>query len=160
MKNTFHFFFFFLIIILLNYSSSQIFINPMGDDSGPTIITRQTIRVRSNDGTPVTITKINIHSGRNINGGDDRLTPFDLMRIADSRMNDFFEALISRHLQLFNAIEREEEKEREKEKENNKNESKQFILFNLNNFNDSDKNKNNNVITIYTSPNYKRNYFN
>jgi len=42
----------------------------------------------------------------------------------------------------------------------NKNESKQFILFNLNNFNDSDKNKNNNVITIYTSPNYKRNYFN
>ena len=25
-------------------------------------------------------------------------------------MNDFFEALISRHLQLFNAIEREEEK--------------------------------------------------
>ena len=98
----------------------------MGDDSGPTIITRQTIRVRSNDGTPVTITKINIHSGRNINGGDDRLTPFDLMRIADSRMNDFFEALIIRHLQLFNAIEREEEKEREKEKEkeNNNNENK------------------------------------
>ena len=42
----------------------------------------------------------------------------------------------------------------------NKNESKQFILFNLNNFNDSDKNKNNSMITIYTSPYYKRNYFN
>ena len=33
--------------------------------------------------------------------------------------------------------------------------SKQFIMFNLNNFNDSNKNQNNNVITIYTSPNYK-----
>ena len=142
MKNTFHFFFFFLIIILFNYSSSQIFINPMGDDSGPTIITRQTIRVRSNDGTPVTITKINIHSGRNINGGDDRLTPFDLMRIADSRMNDFFEALISRHLQLFNAIEREEEKEREKEKENNNNENKKEE--NNNNENNNSNNDENN----------------
>ena len=140
MKNTFHFFFFFLIIILLNYSSSQIFINPTGDDSGPTIITRQTIRVRSNDGTPVTITKINIHSGRNINGGDDRLTPFDLMRIADSRMNDFFEALISRHLQLFNAIEREEEKEREKEKENNNNENKKEENNNNENNNNNDEN--------------------
>ena len=114
----------------------------MGDDSGPTIITRQTIRVRSNDGTPVTITKINIHSGRNINGGDDRLTPFDLMRIADSRMNDFFEALISRHLQLFNAIEREEEKEREKEKENNNNENKKEE--NNNNENNNSNNDENN----------------
>ena len=33
--------------------------------------------------------------------------------------------------------------------------NKQFILFNLNNFNNSNKNQNNNVITIYTSPNYK-----
>ena len=37
----------------------------------------------------------------------------------------------------------------------NKNELKQFILFNLNNFNNSYQNKNNNVITIYTSPNFK-----
>ena len=32
---------------------------------------------------------------------------------------------------------------------------KQFIMFNLNNFNNSNKNQNNNVITIYTSSNYK-----
>ena len=37
----------------------------------------------------------------------------------------------------------------------NKNGPKQFIMFNLNNFNNSNKNQNNNVITIYTSPNYK-----
>ena len=37
----------------------------------------------------------------------------------------------------------------------NKIEPKQFIMFNLNNFNNSNKNQNNNVITIYTSPNYK-----
>ena len=36
----------------------------------PTIISRQTITVQSNDGTPVTITKINIRPGKNINGGN------------------------------------------------------------------------------------------
>ena len=116
-------FIFFLILILINYSSSQIIINPLNfGNSGPTIITRQTFTVRANDGTPVTITKINVHSGRNINGGNGRLTPFDLMRLADSRMNEFFEAIISRQIQLFNEMEQEEEnseKENNKEKENN-----------------------------------------
>ena len=37
----------------------------------------------------------------------------------------------------------------------NKNQLKQYILFNLNNFNNTCQNKNNNVITIYTSPNFK-----
>ena len=113
----------FLILILINYSSSQIIINPLNfGNSGPTIITRQTFTVRANDGTPVTITKINVHSGRNINGGNGRLTPFDLMRLADSRMNEFFEAIISRQIQLFNEMEQEEEnseKENNKETENN-----------------------------------------
>ena len=114
-----------LIISLIQYSSSQIFITPLGGDMGtPTIISRQTITVQSNDGTPVTITKINIRPGRNINGGSNRLTPFDLMRLADSRMNEFFEAIISRQIQLFRAMEREEEnrekENKEKEIENNK----------------------------------------
>jgi hypothetical protein len=116
-------FIFFLILILINYSSSQIIINPLNfGNSGPTIITRQTFTVRANDGTPVTITKINVHSGRNINGGNGRLTPFDLMRLADSRMNEFFEAIISRQIQIFNEMEQEEEnseKENNKETENN-----------------------------------------
>ena len=127
MKSYTNYFLFLLIISLIQYSSSQIFITPIGGDMGtPTIISRQTITVQSNDGTPVTITKINIRPGRNINGGSNRLTPFDLMRLADSRMNEFFEAIISRQIQLFRAMEREEEnrekenKEKEKEIENNK----------------------------------------
>ena len=135
-----------LIISLIQYSSSQIFITPLGDDMGtPTIISRQTITVQSNDGTPVTITKINIRPGRNINGGSNRLTPFDLMRLADSRMNEFFEAIISRQIQLFRAMEREEEnrekenKEKEKEIENNKED------INKDNNQSENENKNNTI---------------
>ena len=135
-----------LIISLIQYSSSQIFITPLGGDMGtPTIISRQTITVQSNDGTPVTITKINIRPGRNINGGSNRLTPFDLMRLADSRMNEFFEAIISRQIQLFRAMEREEEnrekenKEKEKEIENNKED------INKDNNQNENQNKNNTI---------------
>ena len=142
----FNYFIFLLILSLFQYSSQQIFITPIGADvGGPTIISRQTFTVQSNDGTPVTITKINIRPGRNINGGSNRLTPFDLMRLADSRMNDFFEAIISRQLQLFQALEQEEErrekenkeKEIEKENENNKEGN--------NNDNNQNENKNNTI---------------
>ena len=142
----FNYFIFLLILSLFQYSSQQIFITPIGADvGGPTIISRQTFTVQSNDGTPVTITKINIRPGRNINGGSNRLTPFDLMRLADSRMNEFFEAIISRQIQLFRAMEREEEnrekenkeKEIEKDNENNKEGN--------NNDNNQNENKNNTI---------------
>ena len=146
MKPYTYYFLFLLIISLIQYSSSQIFITPLGGDMGtPTIISRQTITVQSNDGTPVTITKINIRPGRNINGGSNRLTPFDLMRLADSRMNEFFEAIISRQIQLFRAMEREEEnrekenKEKEKEIENNKED------INKDNNQNENENKNNTI---------------
>ena len=161
-KQIFINFIFFKILILINFSSSQIIINPLEfGDSGPTIITRQTFTVRANDGTPVTITKINVHSGRNINGGNGRLTPFDLMRLADSRMNEFFEAIISRQIQLFNALEQEEENnEKEnnkdnKEKENNQENNSKIENtnntiddkeFELDENNDKNKNDNNNEI--------------
>ena len=146
MKPYTNYFLFLLIISLIQYSSSQIIITPLGGDMGtPTIISRQTITVQSNDGTPVTITKINIRPGRNINGGSNRLTPFDLMRLADSRMNEFFEAIISRQIQLFRAMEREEEnrekenKEKEKEIENNKED------INKDNNQSENENKNNTI---------------
>ena len=159
---------FLLIISLIQYSSSQIFITPIGGDMGtPTIISRQTITVQSNDGTPVTITKINIRPGRNINGGSNRLTPFDLMRLADSRMNEFFEAIISRQIQLFRAIEREEEnkekeieKEKEKEnkeeinKDNNQNENKNNTIDNKEfELDENDENKNSNKDNIINDDN-------
>ena len=144
MKSYTNYFLFLLIISLIQYSSSQIFITPLGGDMGtPTIISRQTITVQSNDGTPVTITKINIRPGRNINGGSNRLTPFDLMRLADSRMNEFFEAIISRQIQLFRAMEREEEnrekENKEKEIENNKED------INKDNNQNENENKNNTI---------------
>ena len=135
----FNYFIFLLILSLFQYSSQQIFITPIGADvGGPTIISRQTFTVQSNDGTPVTITRINIRPGRNINSGNGKLTPFDLMRIMDSRVNDFFEAIISRQIAIFNALEQEEEKEREKEK-------KQEKIINTEE-NNNKNNKNNNSI--------------
>ena len=128
---------FFFLLTLISYSCSQLFIQSNGME-GPTIISRQTFTVRSNDGTPVTITKINIRPGRNINSGSGKLTPFDLMRIMDSRVNDFFEAIISRQIAIFNALEQEEEKEREKEK-------KQENIINTEE-NNNQNNKNNNSI--------------
>ena len=110
---------FFFLLTLISNSNSQLFIQSNGME-GPTIISRQTFTVQSNDGTPVTITRINIRPGRNINSRNGKLTPFDLMRIMDSRVNDFFEAIISRQIAIFNALEQEEEKEREKEKKQEK----------------------------------------
>ena len=138
-KHTFNIFIFLLLLTLINHSSSQILIQSGGME-GPTIISRQTFTVRSNDGTPVTITKINIHSGRNINSREDKLTPFDLMRIMDSRMNDFFEAIIARQIGIFNAIEQAEAEAKEKEKE------KEKEIDNNNNNNQKNSNENNNNI--------------
>ena len=112
----FNYYIFFFLITLIKFSSPQILIQS-NEMEGPTIISRQTFTVRSNDGTPVTITKINIRPGRNINSGSGKLTPFDLMRIMDSRVNDFFEAIISRQIAMFQALEQEEENERKKIKE-------------------------------------------
>ena len=137
-KHIFNIFIFLLLLSLITYSTPQILIQS-GDMEGPTIISRQTFTVRSNDGTPVTITKINIHSGRNINSREDKLTPFDLMRIMDSRMNDFFEAIIARQIGIFNAIEQAEAKEKEKEKEiENKNNNEQKNSENKNNIDDKE----------------------
>ena len=130
---------FFFLLTLISNSYSQLFIQSNGME-GPTIISRQTFTVQSNDGTPVTITRINIRPGRNINSGNGKLTPFDLMRIMDSRVNDFFEAIISRQIAIFNALEQEEEKEREKEKE-----KKQENIINTEE-NNNQNNKNNNSI--------------
>ncbi len=144
MKSYTNYFLFLLIISLIQYSSSQIFITPLGGDMGtPTIISRQTITVQSNDGTPVTITKINIRPGRNINGGSNRLTPFDLMRLADSRMNEFFEAIISRQIQLFSSMEREEEKREKENKEKEIEKNKEDI--NKDNNQNENENKNNTI---------------
>ena len=137
-KHIFNIFIFLLLLSLITYSTPQILIQS-GDMEGPTIISRQTFTVRSNDGTPVTITKINIHSGRNINSREDKLTPFDLMRIMDSRMNDFFEAIIARQIGIFNAIEQAEAKEKEKEKEiGNKNNNEQKNSENKNSIDDKE----------------------
>ena len=130
---------FFFLLALISNSYSQLFIQS-NEMEGPTIISRQTFTVQSNDGTPVTITRINIRPGRNINSGNGKLTPFDLMRIMDSKVNDFFEAIISRQIAIFNALEQEEEKEREKEKE-----KKQENIINTEE-NNNQNNKNNNSI--------------
>ena len=126
--------FLFLTILFLyffKYSSEQIIIpiNPINEEDGPTIVTRETFTVQSNDGTPIRVTRIGFHkNSKNLNGGGMRLTPLDLMRLMDDRIDSIFEEIISQRIGLNilynnnnnNNIEKEENKEEDNKNKDNK----------------------------------------
>jgi hypothetical protein len=133
-----------ILLIFFKISSEQIIIplNPMNNENGPTIMTRESFTVTSNDGSPITITRIGFHrNSKNLNGGgDDRRTPLDLMKLMDDRINSIFEEIISQRIGLriiFNnqqniKIDNDENKAKDEEKnksENNENiDEKEFEL--------------------------------
>ena len=140
--------FLFLTILFLyffKYSSEQIIIpiNPINDQDEPTIVTRETFTVQSNDGTPIRVTRIGFHkNSKNLNGGGMRLTPLDLMRLMDDRIDSIFEEIISQRIGLnilYNNNNNNKEKEENKE-EDNKNKD------NKTNDEEKDKNKENQEI--------------
>ena len=122
-----------LFLYFFKYSSEQIIIplNPISEQNEPTIMTRETFTVQSNDGTPIRVTRIGFHrSSKNLNGGQDRqATPLDLMRLMDDRINSIFEEIISQRIGLriiFNDINNQNrEKEENKEENNNNNDNKE-----------------------------------
>ena len=127
-------FLFFIIIFLFffKFSLEQIIIplNPITEDNGPTVMTRETFTVQGNDGTPIRVTRIGFHrTSKNLNGdGGDKQTPLELMRLMDDRINSIFEEIISQRIGLrfifndfMNFNGKEEEKEENKPKEEDKN---------------------------------------
>ena len=114
---------FFLIFIKLSLEEIIIPVNPVSEENGPTIMTRETFTVQSNDGTPIRITRIGFHrNGRNLNGNNrDRQTPLALMRLMDDTISSIFEEIISQRIG-FNLIRGKREEENKNENNDNKNE--------------------------------------
>jgi hypothetical protein len=71
----------------------------------PIIITKEITR---NDGQHIKITKIHFHKTKNLNGDSDAITPFQIIRIFDNRVNSIFEDIIRQTLgfrSIFNMVE-------------------------------------------------------
>ena len=142
-----------IFLILFNYSLQQILIpfNPFhsrSNDDGPTVVSKETFTVTSNDGTPITVTRIGIRRGKNINNGQ-RQTPLDLMRLMDDRISSIFEEIIRERIGLNLIMQRPEEAKKENKDENNNNkeekenkDEKDDKEFELDENKDDDKNKN------------------
>ena len=146
------FFVFGIFLIIIESSLQQIIIpiNPMIEENGPTIVTKETFTVTTNDGTPMRVTRINVQrNSRNLNGGGgDKHTPLELMRLMDDRINSIFEDIISQRIGLkiifndFNGGNKEKEEDKVEEnndkksdnEEKNKNEAKE----NIENINDKE----------------------
>ena len=117
-----------ICLIFFNYSLQQILIpfNPFhsrNDEDGPTVVSKETFTVTSRDGSPITVTRIGIRRGKNINNGQ-RQTPLDLMRLMDDRISSIFEEIIRERIGLNLIMQRpnkEEEAKKENKDENNNN---------------------------------------
>ena len=146
----------FIYLIFFNYSFQQILIpfNPFhsrNNEDGPTVVSKETFTVTSRDGSPITVTRIGIRRGRNINNGQ-RQTPLDLMRLMDDRISSIFEEIIRERIGLNLIMQRpkiEEEAKKENKDENNNNkeenekkDDKDDKEFELDENKDDDKNKN------------------
>ena len=125
-------FFFIILVLIFNLSLEQIIIplNPINEENGPTVMTRETFTVEGNDGTPIRVTRIGFHrTNKNLNGdGGDKQTPLELMRLMDDRINSIFEEIISQRIGfrlIFNDFINNNEKEEEKEKDKGENKPKE-----------------------------------
>ena len=127
-----------MLLIFFKTSFEQIIIpiNPMNEENEPTIMTRESFTVQSDDGTPIRITRIGFHrNSKNLNGGGNEnvRTPLELMRLMDDRINSIFEEIISQTIglrviingQYNNQIGNEENKDKNEEK--NKDEKNENI---------------------------------
>ena len=118
----------YIFLIFFNYSLQQILIpfNPFhsrNDEDGPTVVSKETFTVAGRDGSPITVTRIGIRRGKNINNGQ-RQTPLDLMRLMDDRISSIFEEIIRERIGLNLIMQRpkiEEEAKKENKDENNNN---------------------------------------
>ena len=114
-----------LFLIFIKFSLEEIIIpvNSVNEENGPTIMTRETFTVQSNDGTPIRITRIGFHrNSRNLNGNNrERQTPLALMRLMDDTISSIFEEIISQRIG-FNLIRGKREEENKNENNDNKNE--------------------------------------
>ena len=95
----------------------------------PIVITKEITR---NDGQHIKITKIHFHKTKNLNGDSDAITPFQIIRIFDNRVNSIFEDIIRQTLgfrSFFNMVENsddDDDTEDTRQKKINKRRNKKY----------------------------------
>ena len=126
--NKFLFFYIYFFLFTLSFGQIIIPLTPINDPDEPTVMTKETFTVHSNDGSPIRVTRIGIRrSNKNLNPGGDMRTPLELMRLMDDRINSIFEEIISQTMGLriiFNDM-NNADSVREEKKEENKGENKE-----------------------------------
>ena len=127
---------FFLFYNLFSYVSLQQIIIPLDpdiDDNGkenekdedgdkPIVETKE---ITDNKGNNIKITRIRYNKTKNLNGDSEAITPFQMMRIFDNRINSIFEDFIRESIGIklllngLNKIEEEDENDNDNEIEEN-----------------------------------------
>ncbi len=77
----------------------------------------ETIEIKDEDGNNIRITRINYHKSKNLSGNSEGITPFQIMRIFDNRVNSIFEDIIRKSIgikMLLNGLSMVGEDENEK----------------------------------------------
>ena len=73
------------------------------DGDKPIIVTKE---ITGNDGQHIKITRIHYHKTKNLNGDSEAITPFQIIRIFDNRVNSIFEDIIRQSFRsFFNIVE-------------------------------------------------------
>ena len=73
------------------------------DGDKPIIVTKE---ITGNDGQHIKITRIHYHKTKNLNGDSEAITPFQIIRIFDNRVNSIFDDIIRQSFKsFFNIVE-------------------------------------------------------
>ena len=87
------------------------------DGDQPIVITKE---IKGNDGQHIKITRIHYHKTKHLNGNSEAITPFQIIRIFDNRVNSIFEDIIRQSLgfrSFFNMVEDSEDNDTEDDTE-------------------------------------------
>ena len=66
----------------------------------------ETKEIKSSDGSPIKITRIHYHKSKNLNGDSEAITPFQMLKIFDDRVNSIFEEFVKESMGFSNFFHR------------------------------------------------------
>jgi hypothetical protein len=85
-------------------SNDNINDNDNDQDGNQSIV--ETKEYQSSDGTPIKITRIHYHKRKNLNGDSEAITPFQMLKIFDDRVNSIFEEFVKESMGISNFFHR------------------------------------------------------
>jgi len=78
--------------------------NDNDQDGGQSIV--ETKEIQSSSGNPIKITRIHYHKSKNLNGDSEAITPFQMLKIFDQRVNSIFEEFVKESMGISNFFHR------------------------------------------------------